>query len=117
MSPEGEEVEIQKPVLPADSNYQVESWLLELEAQMTCSIQALLTRCIEAQGQSLGDEALRAGWLRSWPGQVILVASQQSWTARVEDALRAADPGTALSAALDESKDLLAQIASLVREA
>ena len=75
MIPEGEQVEIQQPIMPADSNYQVESWLLELESQMTSSIQALLRRCIEAQAHSQGEEALRAEWLRSWPGQAILVGS------------------------------------------
>lgn len=42
---------------------------------MTSSIQALIHRCIEAQAHAQGEEALQAEWLRSWPGQVILVGS------------------------------------------
>lgn len=46
ISPEGEKVPILKPVVPIEYNNAVEAWLLELEDQMTQSIQSLVHECL-----------------------------------------------------------------------
>ncbi|CAI5672498.1 unnamed protein product [Oreochromis niloticus] len=70
-----EKVELNKPV---------EEWLCKLEHSMRLSLKEALKDCLVDLKRTSGP---RDKWVRAWPGQMIITASQIQWTADVTRAL------------------------------
>jgi dynein heavy chain len=71
-----------------DTKGNVEKWLLECENMMRKSLKTICKESIDAY---LGT--VRTEWVKKWPGQVVLAASQVFWTEGVEKAIKDASSG------------------------
>jgi dynein heavy chain, axonemal len=83
VSHEDEEVPLISP-LSLDGN--VEDWLKEFESRMQMTIRDSLKNCLAALRVTSNK---REKWLRHWPSQSCIVASEIEWTSRVTKALMA----------------------------
>lgn len=63
----------------------VESWLCEVEQQMFKTLKELLRECRVALKKAANK---RDKFIKEWPGQLCIVASQMQWTADVTRALQ-----------------------------
>ncbi|XP_021341821.1 dynein heavy chain 12, axonemal-like isoform X1 [Mizuhopecten yessoensis] len=81
-SSEGEKIQFSQPISTSDARGAVEKWLLQVEEVMLKSIRAV---CAEAMVAYANDK--RVDWVREWPGQVVLCASQAYWTREVHEAI------------------------------
>nr|XP_046242172.1 dynein axonemal heavy chain 2 isoform X2 [Scatophagus argus] len=68
----------------------VEVWLCDVEKNMRLTLKKCLTNCLGALKRMAGQ---RDKWIRDWPGQVIITASQIQWTTNVTKALIASKEG------------------------
>jgi dynein heavy chain len=66
----------------------VEAWLSEVEGAMRGTLRRLLLGCIGAQKKSKRDR-----WVKEWPGQLTIVASQITWTGECTKALGEQEKG------------------------
>ena len=80
-SSEGEKVEF-KQVVKLEGV--VEGWLCDVEAMMKVTLKDILRACRVDLKKNLSR---RDKWVRDWPGQVLITASQIQWTADCEKAL------------------------------
>ncbi|XP_078270493.1 dynein axonemal heavy chain 1 [Rhinoraja longicauda] len=79
-SAEGEEIKLFKTIYPTGN---VEDWLLEVEKMMKASVKDNIQRSLKTY-----PETLRAEWVLTWPGQVVIAGCQTFWTMEVAEALR-----------------------------
>ena len=63
----------------------VEAWLCDVEATMRSTLKDLLRQCKAALKKNLSK---RDKWLKEWPGQLCITASQMQWTADCTRALQ-----------------------------
>ena len=80
LSDEGEYVPLSGKIYPADAKGMVEKWLCQVEEQMRNSLRDIAQDSIIAYFGTLREE-----WILSWPGQIVLCASQIHWTSEVVD--------------------------------
>nr|XP_055054184.1 LOW QUALITY PROTEIN: dynein axonemal heavy chain 2 [Misgurnus anguillicaudatus] len=80
-SADGEFVDFTHPVLLEGP---VEAWLCDVERTMRYTLKDCLKNCCLALKKSAGK---RGKWVRDWPGQMVITASQIQWTADVTRAL------------------------------
>lgn len=81
ISADGEEVPLKKRVR---IDGPVESWLLDIEAQMRKTLRNLLRDCRPVLKKA---SVKREKVIKEWPGQICTTASQIQWTADVTRAL------------------------------
>ncbi|XP_060896803.1 dynein axonemal heavy chain 2-like [Labrus mixtus] len=62
----------------------VELWLCDVEATMRITLKDSLYKCLEALKRMTGQ---RDKWVKEWPGQMLITASQIQWTTDVTKAL------------------------------
>ena len=84
-SAEGEKVEF-KGVVKLEGV--VEGWLCSVEDMMRATLKDILRACRVDLKKHLNK---RDKWVRDWPGQVLITASQIQWTADCEKALDRGD--------------------------
>lgn len=84
-SSEGEKVEF-KHVVKLEGV--VEGWLCDVEAMMKVTLKDILRACRMDLKKNLSK---REKWVRDWPGQMLITASQIQWTADCEKALDRGD--------------------------
>lgn len=84
-SSEGEKVEF-KQVLKLEGV--VEGWLCDVEAMMRATLKDCLRACRLDLKKNLNK---REKWVKDWPGQMLISASQIQWTADCEKALDRGD--------------------------
>ncbi|XP_075914103.1 dynein axonemal heavy chain 2-like [Petromyzon marinus] len=65
----------------------VEAWLCDAERAMRHTLRELLRECLLTLRKTGGK---RDKWIREWPGQLLLTASQAQWTSDVHKALSTA---------------------------
>eukprot|EP00002_Diphylleia_rotans_P005088 TRINITY_DN140_c1_g1_i4.p1 TRINITY_DN140_c1_g1~~TRINITY_DN140_c1_g1_i4.p1 ORF type:complete len:4263 (+),score=965.99 TRINITY_DN140_c1_g1_i4:204-12992(+) len=82
-SMENERVPFLEIVNPKRMYNLVERWLLEVERVMRTSLRDSVERALAAYGKKP-----RRDWVREWPGQIVLCASQVKWTTGVHESLR-----------------------------
>ncbi|XP_040887758.1 dynein heavy chain 2, axonemal [Toxotes jaculatrix] len=80
-SADGEYIEFIQP-MPLDKP--VEVWLCDLEKTMRTKLKDCLSDCLAALKKMTGQ---RDKWVRDWPGQMLITASQIQWTTDVTKAL------------------------------
>lgn len=80
-SSEGEEVLFTAPLILEGP---VEAWLCDVEATMRSTLKDLLRQCKASLKKNLNK---RDKWLKEWPGQLCITASQMQWTADCTRAL------------------------------
>ncbi|XP_063042411.1 dynein axonemal heavy chain 2 [Engraulis encrasicolus] len=80
-STDGEYVEFTQPVLLEGP---VEAWLCDVERTMRWSLKGSLKNCRMALIKMTGK---RDKWVRDWPGQMVITASQIQWTTDVTKSL------------------------------
>ncbi|KAM9407837.1 LOW QUALITY PROTEIN: dynein axonemal heavy chain 2 [Salvelinus alpinus] len=80
-SAEGEFVEFSHPVLLEGP---VEAWLCDVERTMRWTLKDSLKNCRLALKKMTGK---RDKWVKDWPGQMLITASQIQWTADVTKSL------------------------------
>ncbi|KAI3375810.1 hypothetical protein L3Q82_004092 [Scortum barcoo] len=80
-SADGEFVNFSHPVLLTKP---VEIWLCEIEKVMRITLKEYLNNCLVALKKMTGQ---RDKWVRDWPGQMLITASQIQWTTDVTKAL------------------------------
>ncbi|XP_051578639.1 dynein axonemal heavy chain 2 [Myxocyprinus asiaticus] len=80
-SADGEFVDFTHPVLLEGP---VEAWLCDVERTMRCTLKDCLKNCGTALKKMAGK---RGKWVRDWPGQMLITASQIQWTTDVTRAL------------------------------
>lgn len=80
LSDEEEYVPMSGKIYPADAKGMVERWLCQVEEQMRNSLRDIAQDSIIAYFNNVREE-----WILSWPGQIILCASQIHWTCEVVD--------------------------------
>ncbi|XP_069101059.1 dynein axonemal heavy chain 12-like isoform X1 [Argopecten irradians] len=81
-SSEGEKIQLVQSISTSEARGAVEKWLLQVEEFMLKSIRAV---CADAMVAYANDA--RVDWVREWPGQIVLCASQAYWTREVHDAI------------------------------
>ncbi len=81
-SQEGEEVAFLGPL---SLEGPVEAWLCDVESTMRSTLKDLLKSCKVALKKNLTK---RDRWLKDWPGQLCITASQMQWTADCTRALQ-----------------------------
>ncbi|GMI07902.1 hypothetical protein TrRE_jg5473 [Triparma retinervis] len=79
-SSEGEVVPWETPVDPKSKN--IENWMVEVTDAMLEAVRMQFLLSIEQY-----TEVPRTEWMQSWPGQIVLNASQVHWTRETEEAL------------------------------
>lgn len=84
-SSEGEKVEF-KQVLRLEGV--VEGWLCDVEDMMKLTLKDVLRACRVDLKKNLSK---REKWVRDWPGQMLITASQIQWTTDCEKALDRGD--------------------------
>ena len=107
VSADGEVVPFAENVI-AQGN--VEAWLKDVEVMMRKSIKSILSEAIIDYVKKP-----RTKWVRDWPGQIVIAASQTHWTQQVEDAFRNKSDGGMASLAAKLSNQLQ-DLVALVRE-
>ncbi|XP_069015317.1 dynein axonemal heavy chain 2 [Embiotoca jacksoni] len=80
-SADGEYVEF---VIQVQLNKPVEVWLREVEKSMRVKLKDCLSKCLLDLKRITGQ---RDKWVREWPGQMVITASQIQWTANVTKSL------------------------------
>jgi dynein heavy chain len=90
----------------------VESWLVEIESQMRATLKMVLLNCLATMKKVKRDK-----WVKDWPGQMIITASQIGWTADVTKALLDAEAGdkNALDLMKKKLTSNLKKLAEMVR--
>lgn len=84
-SAEGEKVEL-KGVVRLEGV--VEGWLCDVEDMMRITLKDILRACRLDLKKNLSK---REKWVKDWPGQMLITASQMQWTADCEKALDRGD--------------------------
>ncbi|KAL8620603.1 hypothetical protein ACOMHN_017884 [Nucella lapillus] len=87
-SSEGEKVKMSVPISTSEARGAVEKWLLQVQDVMLMSIRDVVEAAVEAYTISPRTE-----WVREWPGQVVLCASQVFWTRDVHEAIKGGPQG------------------------
>jgi dynein heavy chain len=80
VSAESEVIPLAEPFYPKGN---VEAWLLELERSMRKSLKGILTAAVHSY-----KKHPRTDWVRMYPGQITIAASQIHWSVEVETAIR-----------------------------
>lgn len=80
LSDEEEYVPMSGKICPADAKGMVEKWLCQVEELMKSSLRDIAQDSVIAYFSSAREE-----WILSWPGQIVLCASQIHWTCEVVD--------------------------------
>ncbi|XP_008202999.3 dynein heavy chain 3, axonemal [Nasonia vitripennis] len=78
LSEEEEYVPFSGKIYPADAKGMVERWLSQVEELMKTSLRDIAQDSVIAYFTSVREE-----WILSWPGQIVLCASQIHWTSEV----------------------------------
>ncbi|XP_021325607.1 dynein axonemal heavy chain 12 isoform X2 [Danio rerio] len=107
-SSEGERVEFIQLISTSEARGAVEKWLVQVEDIMLRSIRDVINRSRLAY-----PETKRSQWVREWPGQVVLCASQMYWTVEVHEAIRSSANG--LKKYYEQLQNQLNDIVELVR--
>ncbi|ORZ33974.1 dynein heavy chain and region D6 of dynein motor-domain-containing protein [Catenaria anguillulae PL171] len=108
-SPDGEYVPFNMSV---SLDGPVESWLQDVEAAMRATLRTVLIGCLSAMKKSKRDK-----WLADWPGQLLILSGQTSWTADCVKALMDMEKGEkhALKDLKKKQISMLKKLADLVR--
>ncbi|MEQ2248781.1 Dynein heavy chain 2, axonemal, partial [Ilyodon furcidens] len=80
-SSDGEFIAFSRPV---QLDIPVESWLCDIEKNMQSTLKAYLNDCLVDMRKITGS---RDKWVKEWPGQLIITASQIKWTSDVTRSL------------------------------
>ncbi|XP_041350374.1 dynein heavy chain 12, axonemal-like isoform X3 [Gigantopelta aegis] len=107
-SSEGEKVTLSQQISTSEARGAVEKWLLQVQDIMLMSIHDVIQAAIDAYMISPRTE-----WVREWPGQVVLCASQVYWTRDVHEAIRSGPQG--LHDFWDRLEAQLHEVVALVR--
>ncbi|XP_011502202.1 PREDICTED: dynein heavy chain 3, axonemal [Ceratosolen solmsi marchali] len=78
MSEEEEYVPFSGKIYPVDAKGMVEKWLSQVEQLMKTSLKEIVQDSVIAYFDTIREE-----WIVSWPGQIVLCASQIHWTSEV----------------------------------
>ncbi|KAI9188053.1 hypothetical protein H9P43_002444 [Blastocladiella emersonii ATCC 22665] len=108
-SPDGEYVPFN---LPVSLEGPVEGWLQDVESAMRVTLRNVLIGCLAAMKKSKRDK-----WLTDWPGQLLILSGQISWTADCVKALTDMEKGErhALKDLKKKQISMLKKLADLVR--
>ncbi|XP_068180564.1 dynein axonemal heavy chain 12 [Antennarius striatus] len=87
-SSEGERVQLIQHISTSEAKGAVEKWLVQVEDVMIRSVRDETARSIEAYA-----DTPRSVWVKEWPGQVVLCASQIYWTLEVHAAIKEGSSG------------------------
>jgi len=82
ISAEGEEVELDKVLIPADAHGMVEKWLNEVLQYMIISVRSRTLGGVEDYAKTPRKE-----FVKKWPGMVIISVCSIYWTEAVEEAI------------------------------
>ncbi|XP_068440309.1 dynein axonemal heavy chain 2 [Clinocottus analis] len=80
-SADGEYISFSSPV---ELNKPVEVWLCNVEKTMRFKLMNILKECVEGPKKKPGQ---LEEWVKEWPGQILIIASQVQWTTDVTKAL------------------------------
>ncbi|KAK5609612.1 Dynein heavy chain 2, axonemal [Crenichthys baileyi] len=80
-SSDGEFIAFSRPI---QLDIPVESWLCDIEKNMQSTLKAYLNNCLVDMRKITGS---RDKWVKEWPGQLIITASQIKWTSEVTRSL------------------------------
>ncbi|XP_034551682.1 dynein heavy chain 2, axonemal-like [Notolabrus celidotus] len=80
--------------LQMDLDKPVEEWLCNLETAMRVTLKTTLKSCLKALKRTLDQ---RDKWVKEWPGQMVITASQIQWTTDVSKALNPSKEGSGKS--------------------
>ncbi|XP_054907024.1 dynein axonemal heavy chain 2 isoform X1 [Poeciliopsis prolifica] len=69
---------------PQQLDKPVETWLCDVERLMQSTLKAYLNDCLIDMKKIIGT---RERWVKDWPGQIVITASQIKWTSEVTRAL------------------------------
>ncbi|XP_076299082.1 dynein heavy chain 3, axonemal isoform X2 [Lasioglossum baleicum] len=78
LSDQEEYVPFSGKIYPADAKGMVEKWLSQVEKLMVTSLRDIAEESVIAYFTTPRDE-----WIFSWPGQIVICASQVHWTSEV----------------------------------
>ncbi|CAI6363283.1 unnamed protein product [Macrosiphum euphorbiae] len=106
ISAEGEVVEFNGIIYPAEAKGLVEKWLIQVEILMMQSINTIINDAVKKYANTNRSE-----WVLQWPGMVVLCAATINWTAEVETAVEK----RTLPAYLQKSNNQIDNLVSLVR--
>lgn len=87
-SSEGEKVKMSQVISTSEARGAVEKWLLQVQDVMLMSVRDVVEQAVEAY-----PITARTDWVREWPGQVVLCASQVYWTREVHEAIKGGPQG------------------------
>ncbi|XP_066919650.1 dynein axonemal heavy chain 12-like [Clytia hemisphaerica] len=87
-SSEGEQILLSETISTSSARGAVEKWLLQVQDTMLISIRDIIEKSVEAYSITPRRE-----WVKEWPGQVVICASQIFWTLEVHEAIRAGPHG------------------------
>eukprot|EP01062_Namystynia_karyoxenos_P078362 TRINITY_DN805_c0_g2_i2.p1 TRINITY_DN805_c0_g2~~TRINITY_DN805_c0_g2_i2.p1 ORF type:complete len:4436 (+),score=1940.78 TRINITY_DN805_c0_g2_i2:809-13309(+) len=89
ISPEGEVLDLVKPLNPADSSNQVELWLQKVENQMRDTVRDYIRRAVEEYVKLTAEgDAGRVKFILDWPGQIVIAICCLYWTLDTEERLK-----------------------------
>ncbi|PVD24358.1 hypothetical protein C0Q70_14839 [Pomacea canaliculata] len=107
-SSEGEKVKMSQVISTSEARGAVEKWLLQVQDVMLMSVRDVVEAAVEAYLISP-----RTDWVKEWPGQVVLCASQVYWTREVHEAIKTGPLG--LKDYWDRLQEQLKDVVALVR--
>ncbi|XP_068600100.1 dynein axonemal heavy chain 12 [Brachionichthys hirsutus] len=107
-SSEGERVQLIDHISTSEAKGAVEKWLVQVEDVMIRSVRDEIARSIVAYA-----ETPRSLWVKEWPGQVVLCASQIYWTLEVHAAIKEGSSG--LKSYYQQLQNQLNDIVQMVR--
>nr|XP_031846529.1 dynein heavy chain 3, axonemal-like isoform X2 [Nomia melanderi] len=84
LSDQEEYVPLSGKIYPADAKGMVEKWLSQVEKLMVASLRDIAEESVIAYFTVPRDE-----WIFSWPGQIVICASQVHWTSEVCESFEA----------------------------
>ncbi|RHY29832.1 hypothetical protein DYB32_004823 [Aphanomyces invadans] len=83
VSKEGEVVRLQTPINPKD-DARINVWLAQVETEMRMTLALLLE-----DAMAKIDRVNYLDWIRQYPAQIVLLATQVQWTTKMEQVLKA----------------------------
>ncbi|XP_018046945.1 PREDICTED: dynein heavy chain 3, axonemal [Atta colombica] len=105
LSAEEEYVPLSGKIYPADAKGMVERWLCQVEELMVISMRDVAEQSVLAY-----FDAVREEWVLSWPGQIVICASQIHWTSEVYESFEERTTAIYLNKCTDQIEDIVALV-------